>query len=333
MTPAGNRFFGRMVNGVVVFFTVNVWLKIVAILLTTLIYLSIRSQLDSTINVHNVPVLVRTSGARTLMDDKPILVSVALRGSKSLLGKVSNNDITIQVDTKNAEALPDGKFYRLKLSSAKIETPFGTRVKSLKPEAITLALDDMASAMVKVVPAFADRDKLPPEYTLGKVTVSPAEVRAEAPASKLSALKRVSTTPIPLGDITRSFDCDQELDQVNYPKFRFTPSKVLVQVEILPSSLTRTFSALPVRILALPSAGARPMACEIVSAPTVNITVAGAKNVIETLRKEDLFPYVDISRFTQSGLYRIDVRCAFERGGIRSAVVQPPGIEVKLEKK
>ncbi len=311
----------------------NLGLKIAAFLLALLVYLSIRAQIDSTTDVRNVTVNIKTPNNRILLDDKPCIVTVGLKGSKSLINKVTNSDITINADAKEVTPTQDKKFYKLKLDLRWIQTPFGTRAVEVKPETITLALDDIENRMVKVEPIFADRAKMPPEYTIGKVTVTPAEVRVEAPASKLTALKQIQTTPISLSEITHSFDCDQELDQKSYPQFTFSPAKVLVQVEILPSVQTRTFNALPVRILSATATGKeRAFSCEIVSAPTVDVTVSGAKNIIETLRKEDFLPYVDISKFDKPGLYEIDVKCASERDGVKTRNIYPSRISVKLEK-
>lgn len=332
MKPDKNSRNGRT-KKIPAFFRENIGLKIAAFFLAMLVYWSIRAQIDSTTDIRNVVVNIKTSDNRILMDDKPCLVMVSLKGSKTMIGKVSEEDITINADTKDAVPTKDKKFYKLKLDLRWIQTPFGTRPIEVKPETVTLALDDIENRMVKVEPIFSDRSKMPPEYTLGKVTVTPAEVRVEAPASKLTALKQIQTTPISLSDITHSFDCDQELDQKNYPQFTFSPAKVLIQVEILPSSQTRTFNALPVRILSATATGKkRTFSCEIVSAPTVDVTVSGSKNIIETLRKEDFLPYVDISKFDKAGLYQIDVKCASERDGVKTKNIYPSSISVKLEK-
>ena len=60
------------------------------------------------------------------------------------------------------------------------------------------------------------------------------------------------------------------------------------------------------------------------------MTLTAGKEVSESLRKEDFFPYVDVSSFTRPGLYEMDVRCAFELSNIRVKKVHPRRIRVLL---
>ena len=54
--------------------------------------------------------------------------------------------------------------------------------------------------------------------------------------------------------------------------------------------------------------------------------------VIETMRKDDLKPYVDISRFDKPGLYNVSVKCWSDRDGVNIRSIYPESISVKIEK-
>ena len=56
------------------------------------------------------------------------------------------------------------------------------------------------------------------------------------------------------------------------------------------------------------------------------------KNLIETMRKDDLKPYVDISRFDKPGLYNVSVKCWSDRDGVNIRSIYPESISVKIEK-
>ena len=88
---------------------------------------------------------------------------------------------------------------------------------------------------------------------------------------------------------------------------------------------------MPVRVLAS-STDRTNLEYEIVSSPNVEITVSGLKNLIETMRKDDLKPYVDISRFDKPGLYNVSVKCWSDRDGVNIRSIYPESISVKIEK-
>ena len=111
----------------------------------------------------------------------------------------------------------------------------------------------------------------------------------------------------------------------------FDRKSVLVQVEILRAMKTRKFETLPVRILIPPDPKRQALSCEIVSSPTVELQVTGEENIIDLLRKEDIFIFANISSFTKPGLYRIDLRCAIGKNGITEVKISPSEVSVKLE--
>ena len=50
------------------------------------------------------------------------------------------------------------------------------------------------------------------------------------------------------------------------------------------------------------------------------------------MRKDDLKPYVDISRFDKPGLYNVSVKCWSDRDGVNIRSIYPESISVKIEK-
>jgi hypothetical protein len=177
-----------------------------------------------------------------------------------------------------------------------------------------------------------DETKLPQGYKVGRVTIEPKEVMVSAPSTKLDKLKTIRTLPIPLDDITHSFDCDQGFDSKKYSDIDFDRKNVLVQVEIIRAIKTRKFKTLPVRILVPPASKQQAMACEIVSSPTVDLDVSGAEAVINALRRDNIFVFANISEFQKPGLCSIDLHCAIDRNGITSFKITPARIDVKLER-
>ena len=217
------------------------------------------------------------------------------------------------------------------VKSSNITVPFGLRVKSFRPSKVNLTIDKIISRELPVE-AVLDENKLPSGYKIGKVTVAPEKVTVRAPSTKLNRMKTIRTTPIPLDNITHNFDCDQGFDSVNYSDIDFDRKNVLVQVEILRANKSRVFKTVPIRIL-IPSVSRQQfMSCEIVSNPTVDLEVSGAENVINSLRREDIFVFANISEFQKPGLYWIDLRCAIDKTGISASKIFPSKVNVKLER-
>lgn len=313
------------------FFMKNL-LKFAALILTLLIWVAIRNQFQISKAVNVTVSIHPQKGEIMLGTATPEKVTVFLQGSKSMLEDLSGNDLKIELNTDQAERKDKVCIWHLRSSDVQVPIPLGIRVKGIEPDRVALALDRTESKKLRVE-AVLDETKLPRGYKIGKVTVEPEEVVVTAPATKLEKLKTVRTHPIPLENIIHSFDCDQPFDE-SYSKSNidFDRKNVLVQVEILRALKTRTFNTLPVRILIPPASKRQAMACEIVSAPTVDLEVSGAEDVINALRKEDIFVFANISEFQNPGLYWIDLRCAIEKNGITSFLINPSKINVKLER-
>lgn len=314
----------------VAFFMKNL-LMFAALLLTVLIWSAIRFQfrIEKTVEV-DIGVEPQ-KGEIPLGSPTPEKVTVTLKGDKSRLETMTEKSVTILLKYEQAKRKDKSCVWALRSSDVKLPYyAIGIKVLSIKPDKVSQQVDKMDSKTLPVE-AILDETTLPKGYKVGKVTVSPEKITVTAPSSKLEKIKTIRTLPISLENITHSFDCDQEFDTENCSDLDFDRKNVLVQVEILRALKTRTFNTLPVRILIPPSSKKQTLSCEIVSAPTVDLEVSGSENVIDLLRKEDIFVFANISDFTKPGLYWIDLRCAIDKNGITSSKIDPPKISVKLE--
>lgn len=304
-------------------------LLIGALLLSLLIWRSIRSQFETKVDI-NVPVTVKMSaGEVSLGTASPEKVSVTLEGSQTLLDNIVSRDLELELDTAQAKKEDNFRIWTLKKSDFKV--PHWVKIKSFSPGKVRILLDKVESRKLPVE-AVMDEAKLPSGYKVGRVTIEPKEVMVIAPSTKLDKLKTIRTLPIPLDNITHSFDCDQGFDSNKYSDIDFDRKNVFVQVEIIRANKTRTFKTLPVRILVPPASKQQAMVCEIVSSPTVDLDVSGAEAVINALRRDNIFVFADISEFQKPGLRSIDLHCAIDRNGITSFKLTPARIDVKLER-
>lgn len=326
--PAWKKFFREKV---LAFFMKNL-LFFAAVILTLQIWLAIRLQLQVDRDIE-IPVTIQTQDNEIpLGTPSPDKVTVTLSGGSSLVSNLTGRELKMVLNTSLAKKKEEANVTKCSwtITTSNVNAPFGLRIKNVSPAMINLSLDNFITKELPVEAILNEAD-LPDGYKIGKVTIEPEKVTVRAPSSKLSKLKKVRTTPIPLDNITHSFDCDQGIDSEKYTDIDFDRKNVLVQVEILRRTRTRNFKTLPVRIL-IPSASRKQtMACEIVSNPTVDLEVSGAEHVINALRREDIFIFANISEFQKPGLYQIDLRCAIDKNGISAFKISPSKVQVKLE--
>lgn len=304
-----------------------------AVILTLQIWWAIRNQFQISQTI-SFPVTVQTQNDEVpLGSPSPEKITVFLSGGKSILDNLSIQDVKLILNTSQAKRTEkDNEIVcNWTVKDSDINVPFGLRVKNFRTTEIKLSLDKIISKELPVE-AVLDETKLPRGYKIGKVTVEPEKVSVRAASRKLGKLKNIRTIPIPLDNITHSFDCDQAFDSENYSDIDFSRKNVLVQVEILRAVKTRTFKTLPIRILIPAASRQHFMTCEIVSNPTVDLDVSGAENVINSLRREDIFIFANISEFQKSGLYQIDLRCAIDKNGVTAFKISPSQVDVKLER-
>ena len=326
--PAWKNFF---LEKVVTFFTRNL-LLFAAVVLAFQIWSAIREQNNKTKTVV-FPVIIQTQNDEVSMGTPtPEKVSVVLSGDQSILNNLSP-DLQLVLNTRQADRTNMDNITKCTwiVKASDFKVPFGVQVKNFKATKIVVTLDKFISRELPVEPIL-DEANLPDGFKIGTVTASPVKVTVRGPFSKLNKLTKIRTKPIPLDNITHSFDCDQGFDSEKYTDIDFDRKNVLVQVEILRRNRTRNFKTLPVRIL-IPSASRQEaMTCEIVSDPTVDLEVSGAENMVNTLRREDIFIFANISEFQKPGLYQIDLRCAIDKNGISAFKITPSKVNVKLER-
>lgn len=326
--PAWKKFFREKVAA----FIMKNLLFFAAVILTLQIWLAIRLQLQVDRDIE-IPVTIQMQDNEVpLGTPSPDKVTVSLSGGSTLVSNLTGKELKLVLNTSLAKKKEEDNVTKCTwtVNTSDIEAPFGLRIKNVSPAMIKLSLDKFITKELPVE-AILNEANLPEGYKIGKVTIEPEKVTVRAPSSKLSKLKRVRTTPIPLDNINHSFDCDQGIDSEKYTDIDFDRKNVLVQVEILRRTRTRNFKTIPVRILIPPASRQQTMACEIVSNPTVDLEVSGAENVIDALRREDIFIFANISDFQKPGLYQIDLRCAIDKNGISSFKISPPKVNVKLE--
>lgn len=303
--------------------------KMIALFFALLVYFMVTSKIGTEEKVSNVPVNITLPAKLVNLSDQTPRVTLIVRGNKRMLSKLTASDIKINTNVIESK-FQAGAPYTLKLTSDNVNLPFGVRVSDIQPAEIILNLEPVESRLVKVKPAFDSIKKMPEDYVVGRVTLTPEEVWITGPESMVKNIASVQTEPIPLDHQTESFDFQATIGPKN--GFKVSPDRVNVNVEIVKYFEDFTMKSIPIRILETTSEGLK-MKVELLSTPHVEVTLNGPSGKISAMKPEMIKAYIDISAFDQPGQYSVAVGCWLDINGVKVKNIYPKQITVKLSRK
>ena len=214
----------------------------------------------------NVPVSVRdTTGSgeekRATSDLSPASVRVTLWGSPDRLRELQPENIEAVVDVTG---VPEGSFTQ----PVTVTAPSGTEVRRQTPARVQGFLDTQVTRTLPVTLSVAS----PPEASVPRYVVSPAEAQVSGPGRVVSTVTRVVTSPAAL-----SAGAEREvplvaLDGAGLPVggVKATPSTVTVRrldTGELPVKTVRVVLSEPPATLRVTSVSVQPSTVRVVAAP------------------------------------------------------------------
>lgn len=319
------RFWRLWVPGII---RKDFWRKIIALFFALLIYFLVSNKIGTEIRMDNVPVSINLPAKLVNLNRKLPKVTVSVRGSKRQLNKLASSDIRISTTIVENKFIP-GTPYSVKLTDDNITIPFGVKVTSIQPEEFILNLEKQTTKQVEVKANFNSK-KIAEDYTIGDVIISPIKVWITGAESLIENIKSVDTAPIPLENLTQSFEYEVAIPKnINY---RILPEKVTVKIEISKYLASRIIKTIPIKILKT-SGGSTEMQVELLSTPHVDVTINGSREKVSTVKPEMIKPYIDISSFEDPGKYKITIDCWINLEGVKITNVFPKQVEIKLSRK
>lgn len=323
-----NRHWSRLIPGII---RRDFLRKMIALFFALLVYAIILYKIGKTVNIQGVPVEVVIPAELVNMDSTVPKVTVALRGSERRLNRLGAGDIKIKAKVDENKFLPDLP-YSLKINQEDVKTPLSIHVVAITPPELLLVLERKISRQVSIKPRFGSLQNLPSDYGIGKVKLNPATAMVTGPKSVVEKIQMISTDPIPLdGSTMESFEYQVKLAD-HYPGVKITPDTVTSEVEIVKELLSRTFKAVPLRVLRGGNDQGK-LRYDLVSTPHADITINGPKGQVMKLTDDRIKPYVDISSFDKPGSYMVDIRCWVDYPGVGVQNIYPRQAQVKLTDK
>jgi YbbR domain-containing protein len=271
-------------------------LKIVAIALATLLWLSVAGEhvveriMRVPLEFRNIPTELEVVG------DPPATVDVRLRGSSGLLSRLEGTEVVAVIDL--AAARPGSRLFHLRTDE--VRAPYGVEVAQVVPGTLAIELEKAANRVVPVVPPLEGEPA--PGFVVGRITSDPATVEIRGPESRVRRLAEAITEPVTVTG-SRERVRDTVTIGVSDSSLRLTePRSAVVLVEILPAPIERIVSDVPVRWRNL-GTGLRAQ----VSPSSAQITVRGSKEALVDIRPHTIDAFVDLAGLGQ-GRYNLRVQ-------------------------
>lgn len=252
-----------------------------------------------------------------LMGEPVSLVDVRVRGSSGSLGELRGADLVAVLDLRAARA--GRRLFHL--DPGDIAVPSGVGVLQVTPSTIALVFEESAARTVPVVP---DLDGEPaPGYVVGRVTTTPPVVDVVGPASAVQQVVEATTEPVNIAGATASVRDSVTIGLPDSVARLRTPQVGIVNVEIIPAPVERTFGKIPVELRGL-ERGQKGT----VQPSTVTVVVRGEAASVERLTEADVDVYADLAGFA-NGRYNLPVKCQTP-SGVTVVRVEPATLGVTI---
>jgi len=263
----------------------NTGLKVLALLITAVLWWSVASRPVSQVAVHNVPIEFHNlpeSLVITLSNETPLAARVNLRGPRDVLDTLRSGDLGVIADLSGVDA----GVRVIWLSLDKSRLPASVEERGIEPRSVRVTVERVVEREVEIKPRF--EGALPEGYELLSWHITPSSVRIEGAASAVNSIDAVSTETVSLFDKTATFSEEVAIDKgspnVNLEDER--TRKVMLTINIGEIRKERVFDRVPVNV-AGGAASAQP-------APKfVKVTVYGAQSAVNAMTVNDLSLVLD----------------------------------------
>jgi YbbR domain-containing protein len=273
----------------------NIGYKLLAVLLALMLWYYVTDQRDPIINrSFQCPVEPRGLASEQVLVSSFPDVSVTVKGSKSLMQKISKDEIRVFVN------IPQQDVGDLILP-VEVEVPLGIQVISTDPERIRVNLDYYSEKSVPV--KVMVQGELDAGFTFKPPVVTPDKVTVRGPSRLLAKVSQVSGVLKLNGG--RS-DIQQKV-LVKAPKdvgsnVEIRPNFVQVQLSVVPSGAVKTVAVFPV-LQGKPKSG---FTIKEIRVEPDQIQVTGSPELLSALREINTVP-IDITDLEESATREVDL--------------------------
>jgi len=271
----------------------NRGLKLVSLLLAFFLWFSINVSERDAEGTLEIPLQVRQPAGYVVTSAPAKPVAVTVRGPRTILDGVDERRVRFALDL--AAAAPGEVRHELNADLIRPPLPRRLKIVRIEPARVKVRLERLVRRTLPVRPELAG---LPPLGYTAEASVTPGEVEANGPASKVEELKEIKTEPVDLRGapepIARAVLLSWAGDFVS-----FAPDHVTVSITFQPTVMSRKFDHVEVAVRNT-SGGLR---AKLVP-PRIDLTVQGPQRVLSSYALEAGSVYVDAAGL-EPGNYRV----------------------------
>lgn len=298
----------------------NTGLKILALLITAVLWLSVASRLGQVI-FPSVPIEISDiPEGLTISDFDQAYAKVFLRGPKDVIDSLRLSDLAVLADLRGVE--PGVRVIPLTIDLNRLPPSIDEQSIDIEPRNIRITVEPQMVKELEIVPRLAG--VLPQGYEMYGWSLSRRTVAVQAAASHLTAVQQVSTETVNISDRTESFSQQVAIDtgSPNIATVEDNP-KVMLTMTIGETRKERVFERLPVTLINAP-AGVQSLT------QTARVTLFGGHSLIDALTPEQVQIIADYQATdAASGELRAQVKLAVHGDKISVRSVEPQVIRVR----
>jgi YbbR domain-containing protein len=248
-------------------------LKLLSLAIAVVLWLLVTGQ-NQPVTAHvNVQLNFIRPQALEISNDPPRTVDVMLTGSRNKLDDLTSLDLVATVDISDQRA---GERVLRLADKAQISLPQGIKVDGFQPSAIPIRLEEIVDRQVAIEPKL--EGKPPDGFEVYGVFPNRGSVALRGPASRVSALQKVSTEGIWLDGHKESFSASNVAIDVPDPKIDLLEPVVSVNIEIGQRRIEKNYSGVAVSR----ADGGK------VQPGTTSVTLLGVASMLDSLKPEDV---------------------------------------------
>ncbi|HLG13592.1 MAG TPA: CdaR family protein [Blastocatellia bacterium] len=258
----------------------NTDLKVLALLITGVLWLSVAARPESTITLHNLPVDFRNLPASpdlAVSKYDTLTARAVVRGPRDVLDSLRAGELTAVADLAGVE--PGVRVIQLRLDPV----PPSVEVREVVPRSIRVTVERVVRREVTVRPRF---DGNPPAgYEVAGWRITPPTASISGAESLVRDIGEVSTETVGLADKTATFSLQVAID-IGTPNVNVEDRTVQLTVNISEIKKERVFDRIPVELLGAP-------ANSLVTPAFLRVTVHGAASAIDAMMPSDIQAALD----------------------------------------
>jgi YbbR domain-containing protein len=260
----------------------NTGLKVLALLITGVLWLSVASRPVVQVAFNDVPiVLINLPESPNLTISNPVTLTarVFLEGPRDQLDSLRASEVTVVADMEGVE--PGIRLISLQVDKSRL--PANVKAREVVPSSIRVTVERVIEKEVPVSPQFEGQP--PPGYEVLNVQISPTMVRIEGAESEVRDITEVSTETVSLTGKTEPFSGLVKII-IGSPNLNISDDgplkgKVMLSVNIGEVRKERVIDRVPVVVFgAAPGAQPVPM--------YVKVKLYGARSAVDAMTAADL---------------------------------------------